>query len=102
LQENYQAIQRNLYNIPQFNKRKTKGKPKDVNMQLVGLANTSTSRKHCEKEPQSFSHCGSFDHPDLQLLNECIFLFSFAVANSNFLGHVIHRWKGIFKTFPTV
>jgi len=29
----------------------------------------------CEKEPQSFFHCGSFDHPDLQLLNDYIFVF---------------------------
>jgi hypothetical protein len=24
-----------------------------------------TSRKHGKKEPQSFSHCGSFDHHDV-------------------------------------
>jgi hypothetical protein len=35
----------------------------------------NTSRKHGKKEPQSFSHCGSFDHPDLQSLNDCIFVF---------------------------
>ena len=30
-----------------------------------------TSRKYGKKEPQSFSHCGSFDHPGMQSLN-CI------------------------------
>ena len=33
------------------------------------------SRKHGEKEPQLFSHCGSFDHHALQLLNNCRFIF---------------------------
>jgi hypothetical protein len=28
-----------------------------------------------KKYPQSFVHCGSFDHPDLQSLNDCRFLF---------------------------
>jgi hypothetical protein len=34
-----------------------------------------TSRKHGKKEPQSFVHCGSFNHPNLQLLNDrrCFF-----------------------------
>jgi hypothetical protein len=32
-----------------------------------------TSRKYGKKEPQSFFHYGSFDHPDLQSLNYCIF-----------------------------
>jgi hypothetical protein len=30
-----------------------------------------TSRKHGKKEPHSFFHYGSFDHPELQSLNEC-------------------------------
>jgi hypothetical protein len=30
----------------------------------------TTSRKHGKTEPQLFSHCGSFDHPDLQSINE--------------------------------
>ena len=34
-----------------------------------------TSRKHGKKEPQSFSHCGSFDHPDVQSLNDHRLLF---------------------------
>ena len=25
----------------------------------------NTSRKHGELKPQSFSHCGSLDHPDM-------------------------------------
>jgi hypothetical protein len=45
-----------------------------------------TSRKHCKKEPQSFSHCSSFDHPDMHSLNDCIFFFfCFAAANLIFL-----------------
>ena len=36
---------------------------------------TNTSRKHGKKEPHTFSYCGSFDHPDLQSINECIFVF---------------------------
>ena len=39
------------------------------------LAATITSTKHGKKEPQSFSHCGSFDHPDLQSVNDCKFVF---------------------------
>ena len=39
-----------------------------------------------KKEPQSFSHCGSFDHPDLQSLNECIFVFWFTSSNFKNLG----------------
>ena len=34
-----------------------------------------TSRKYGKKELQLFSHCGSFDHPDLQSLNDFIFVF---------------------------
>ena len=37
--------------------------------------NHNTSRKHGKKEPQSFSHCGSFDHHALQWLNICRFVF---------------------------
>ena len=39
------------------------------------LFDNSTSRKHGEKEPQSFSHCGSFDHPDLKSHNDYNYLF---------------------------
>ena len=34
-----------------------------------------TSRKHGKKEPQLFSHCDSFDHPDQQSVNDCKFVF---------------------------
>jgi hypothetical protein len=34
-----------------------------------------TSRKHGKKERQTFVHCGSFDHLDLQSLNDCKFFF---------------------------
>jgi hypothetical protein len=61
-----------------------------------------TSRKHGKKEPQSFVHCGRFDHPDLQSQNGCKFFFWFMTAKLKFWGHVIHRWKGSFKTFPAV
>jgi hypothetical protein len=60
-----------------------------------------TSRKHGKKEPQSFSHCGSFDHPDVQSLTAHLF-FWFYDCNFEITGHVIHRWKGILKTFLVV
>jgi hypothetical protein len=31
-----------------------------------------------------------------------IFYFCLAIAMLQILGHVIHHWKGVFKTFPTV
>ena len=34
-----------------------------------------TSRKHGKKEPQSFVHCGSFEHLDLHLLNDYKLVF---------------------------
>jgi hypothetical protein len=34
-----------------------------------------TSRKRDKKELQPFFHCGLFDHPDLQSLNNCKFVF---------------------------
>jgi hypothetical protein len=59
----------------------------------------NTSRKHGKKELQSFSHCGSFDHPNMQSLNDIKFVFlGFTIAILKFWGHVIHHWKGIFKT----
>jgi hypothetical protein len=33
------------------------------------------SNKYGKKEPQSFSHCGSFDHRNLQSLNDCKSIF---------------------------
>ena len=79
------------------------GRPVIPDEALLYLIVTHTSRKPCEKKPQSFSHCGSFDHPDLQSLNDYKKnYFHFATANLNVLGHVIYRWKGVMKTFPTV
>jgi hypothetical protein len=43
----------------------------EFKIHLNTLLDIITSRKHGHKEPQSFSHCGSFDHPDLQSLNNC-------------------------------
>ena len=34
-----------------------------------------SSGKHGKKEPQSFVHCGSFDHPDMHSLNDYKFVF---------------------------
>jgi hypothetical protein len=45
-----------------------------------------TSRKCCEKKPQSFSHCGSFDHPDLQSLNNCKLFFLFHDSSFKLFG----------------
>jgi hypothetical protein len=39
-----------------------------------------------KNEPQSFFLCGSFDHPDLQSLNDCIFVLWFYVCNFEILG----------------
>jgi hypothetical protein len=44
-----------------------------------------TSRKHGIKESQSFVHCGSFDDPDLHLLNDYkVDLFVFWFTNWSF------------------
>ena len=62
-----------------------------------------TSRKPCQKESQSLSHCGSFDHPDLQSLNDYnFFCFVLRLQFSVFGGCVIYRWKDIFKAFQVV
>jgi hypothetical protein len=50
----------------------------------------NTSKKHCKKEPQSFFHCGSIDHPDLQSLKR-LHIISFY--------HSIYHWKGLENTF---
>ena len=44
------------------------------------------SRKHGKKEMQSFSHYGSFDHPDMQSLKNCRFIFCFYTCNFEILG----------------
>ena len=52
-------------------------------------------QKSMQKEPQSFSHCGSFDHPDLQSLTTTYVSFSFCNCNCvNISGRVIYHWKG--------
>ena len=62
-----------------------------------------TSRKHGEKEPQFFSHCGSFDHHALQSLNNRRFVFlDLATDTLGILGLVIYGWKGLENTFPTL
>ena len=63
----------------------------------------TTNRKLYEKRPQqSSSRRGSFDHPNLQLLNGYkIFTFChFAIVNSWIRGRVTCRWEGHFKAFP--
>jgi hypothetical protein len=49
------------------------------------------------------SHCGFVDHPDLQSLNDCTFVF-FALPATilRLWGHVIYRYKGIENIFPMV
>ena len=47
-----------------------------VSMSNVRVGFVVASRKHGKKEPQSFSHSGSFDHPGLQSLNNYKILFS--------------------------
>ena len=61
----------------------------------------SLVRKLCKKDSQPLSYCGSFDHPDVQSLNDYsnLFLFCFASPILTFLGYVIHRWKDIFRPF---
>jgi hypothetical protein len=39
-----------------------------------------------KKNSQLFSYCGYFDHPDLQSLNECIFVFWFTKWKLKNLG----------------
>ena len=34
-------------------------------LMYVIIHSSFTSRKNCKKDLQSFSHCGSFDHPNL-------------------------------------
>ena len=53
------------------------GNETHITLRLNLVTTLLTSREHCKRELQSFSHCGSFDHPDLQSLNDCIFVFGF-------------------------
>ena len=53
-----------------------------------------TSTEHGEKEPQSFVHCGSFDQPALQSLNDCkLCFFDISTENLGIWGFVIYCWK---------
>ena len=56
------------------------------NLHKMHWDKTCTSRKHGKKEPQPFSHCGSFDHHDLQSLNNCIFVFF------GFMSAILKLW----------
>jgi hypothetical protein len=54
---------------------------------IQNVVAVNTSRKHGKKEPQSFVHCGSFDHPDMQSLNDYkFFSFLFYDCNLEILG----------------
>ena len=60
-----------------------------------------TSRKHGKKEPQSFVHCASFDHPDMHSFNDYKFVF-LSTEVLGIWGLLIYYWKGLEITFPTV
>jgi hypothetical protein len=51
-----------------------------------------------------FSHCGFFDHPDLQSLNDYKFVFLvYQLINaSGILGLSIYRWKGLENTLSKI
>ena len=69
----------------------------------IVLSNIITGRKHGKKESQLFSHCGSFDHHALQPLNNCMYVFlGLPIVTLIIMGIVIHRWKGLENTSPTV
>jgi hypothetical protein len=58
----------------------------------------NTSTKHGKKEPQSFVHCGSFDHPDMQSLNDYkIFSFLFYDCNLKILGAMQYTIGKVFS-----
>jgi hypothetical protein len=57
---------------------------------MLGSNSGTTSRKHGNKEPQLFFHCGSFDHPDLQSLNECIYFFDLSSEFLRIWGLLIY------------
>ena len=60
----------------------------------MGPAVLTLVKKHGSKEPQSFSHWGSFDHPNLQSLNKCNYLFIYLCLLTKILriwGLLIYR-----------
>ena len=60
-----------------------------------------TSRKHGKKESRSFSHCGSFDHPDLQSLNNYKYVFGFYDCNFEILGVCNTPLERYFQDLPS-
>ena len=56
-----------------------------------------------KKKPHLFSHCNYFDHPALQPLNNCRFIF-LGLPNDtlNIHGLVAYRQKGFENTLLTV
>ena len=53
---------------------------------------------YAEKKSQLFFHCGSFDHHDLQSLNDYMaFSFPFFDYSMEFSGRLVHRCKGVFQ-----
>ena len=58
-----------------------------------------TRRKHGKREPQLFSNCDSFDHPDLQSSNDYKVLFVILRLHDQMFWGV---WYSVEKVFPTV
>ena len=59
--------------------------------------------KSLQKKNRNCFPFGSFDHLDLQSQNNYkYFFFILQLKFLNFLGHVMYRWKGIFKISPTI
>ena len=57
--------------------KEVEGDTKITRLKSMDGERKNTSRKLCGKEPQSFSHCGPFDHLDLLVtkrLRICFFL----------------------------
>ena len=78
-----------------------------LSVKILGLINgnisLNTSRKLCEKESHSFSHCDSFDHPNLQALNDCIFVSSvYPLKCQEFWGLLYTVEKVLKKLFQKV
>jgi hypothetical protein len=62
-----------------------------------------TSRKHYKIKPQSICPLRCWDPPWFAVnIGAPSFLFSSVDKILSFFLHAIHRWKGIFKPFPTV
>ena len=70
--------------------------------QVLKANSLDTSRKVCQKNPQLFSHCGSFDDPALQLLNNYIFFLCLPIDTLGILRLVLYCWKCLENTFLKV